>query len=60
MAGMDSWRTAVRYRNHAELLRSIAEETKDEGQKTALQSAAQYYEALAEKLEQEAREPRTE
>lgn len=57
---MDSWRTAVRYRNHAELLRSIAEETKDEGQKTALQSAAQYYEALAEKLEQEAREPRTE
>jgi len=49
------WRQAVHYRNRAELLRSIAKETNHEAHKQALRNVAGYYDALADRLEQEAK-----
>jgi hypothetical protein len=52
----ERWRQAVHYRNRAEMLRTIAEETDHGHHKAALRHVAEYYDTLAEKLERETRE----
>jgi hypothetical protein len=45
---------AVHYRNRAEILRTIAEETTENEHSKALRKAAEYYDAMADALRLEA------
>jgi hypothetical protein len=47
---MGDWRDAVRYRNRAELLRTIADDTPHDDYQTALRRVAEYYEKMAASL----------
>jgi hypothetical protein len=49
------WRRAVHYRNRAEILRTIADETEHDGHKRSLRNVAEYYEKIASSLEREAK-----
>jgi hypothetical protein len=51
---MLDWRHAVHYRNRAEMLRTIADETPREDHKRSLRRIAEYYEKLAAASEREA------
>jgi hypothetical protein len=53
---MDNWRQAVHYRNRAELLRTIADETEHADHRKSLQQIAKHYDAMADSLEREARD----
>lgn len=50
----DNWRKAVRYRNHAETLRVMANKTLDEDNRYLLLRATEYYEKTAQTLEHKA------
>jgi hypothetical protein len=52
---MGDWRVAVYYRNRAEILRTIAEVTEHADHQRSLRSVAEYYEKMADSLEDEAR-----
>jgi hypothetical protein len=52
---MGDWRVAVYYRNRAEMLRTIAEVTEHADHQRSLRGVADYYEKLADSLEDTAR-----
>lgn len=52
---MGDWKDAVHCRNRAELLRKIADESKDDAFKVAVRNVAQHYEKMAASLESELR-----
>jgi hypothetical protein len=52
---LGNWQDAVRYRNRAELLRTIADETPHDDQQEALRRVAEYYEKMAASLDDKAR-----
>jgi len=53
----DNWRQAVHYRNRAQLLRAVADETPRMDHKRALLRVAEYYEKMAESLERKPKPP---
>ena len=50
---MGEWKNAVHCRNRAELLRRIADESRDDAFKAAVRNVAQHYEKMATSLESE-------
>jgi hypothetical protein len=54
---MGDWTAAVHYRNRAEMLRKIADETDDSHHRQSLRRAAEYYEKMAAALEAKIRTP---
>jgi len=52
---MNEWREAVRYRNGAEMLRTIADETPRMDHRESLRRVARYCEAMAATIEHELR-----
>jgi hypothetical protein len=52
---MGDWTDAVHCRNHAALLRTIADESEHDDRKSALRRAAEYYEKIADAMERDLR-----
>jgi hypothetical protein len=52
---MSDWRTAVHYRNRAEILRTIADEIEHDDHKLSLRKVAIHLDKLADTLEREGR-----
>lgn len=48
---MCDWTTAVHYRNHSQLFRSVATNAAGDDDKTALRNVATYYEIMALAIE---------
>lgn len=54
---MSDWRSAVHYRNRAEVLRAIADELDRADHKETLTRVAMQLDEIADRLEREARKP---